>query len=322
MTGPSNPSNDIQPRPMRVLLATDGSECAEVARDLLAAISWPEGSTIRAVTAIENVGALFGMPWAVPSAPRVERYEEDLIGQAESILESAARGLARTGLDVERAVLRGRPGLAVALEATDWRADLVVAGSRGHGSIASMLLGSVSSEIVDNAHCPVLIGRSRSLNRVVLAHDGSNHAHAAERILAEWPIFAGSAIEVASVAQTPMGWYVGIGPQLSADAIEFYDQGVQESVREHRQIAEESAGRLADAGRRASSNVAEGDPATELIKLADERQADLVVIGTHGRTGIARLLLGSVARNVLTHASMSVLVVRPPVGSSRTTLDP
>jgi nucleotide-binding universal stress UspA family protein len=299
-------------QPMRVLLATDGSECADIARDLAAGIRWPEGSTIRAVTAIESVGALFGMPWAAPSAPRVERYEDDLLKQAESILEAAARGLAGTGLSIDRAVLRGRPGTAVAIEATDWRADLIVAGSRGHGSIATMLLGSVSSELVDNAHCPVLVGRSRSLNRVVLAHDGSAHARAAEQLLADWPIFAGSAIEVASVAQTPMGWYVGMGPQLSADAIEFYDHGVQESLREHRQIAEESAARLSRAGRRATAHVVEGDPATELIRLADERQADLIMLGTHGRTGIARVLLGSVARNVLTHASMSVLVVRPP----------
>jgi nucleotide-binding universal stress UspA family protein len=304
------PANES--RPLRILLATDGSGCADVARDLVAGISWPQGSVIKAVTAIVGVGALFGMPWAVPSAPRVERYEDDLLQQAERVLEATARGLARTGCEVERAVVRGRAGTAVALEARDWRADLVVAGSRGHGSIATMLLGSVSAELVDSAPCPVLIGRDRSISRVVLGHDGSSYARAAEDLVAEWPLFASAAIEVVSVAHLPVGWYAGLGPQMSSETIEFVSQSSAESVREHEQMAAESARRLTQAGRRAGSAVVEGNPAAELIRVAKDRQADLIVVGTHGRTGIGRLLLGSVARNVLTHAQTSVLVVRPP----------
>jgi nucleotide-binding universal stress UspA family protein len=66
----------------------------------------------------------------------------------------------------------------------------------------------------------------------------------------------------------------------------------------------QTAGRAAEADRR------EGDAATEILAAASASKADLIVMGTHGRTGIARLVLGSVARNVLQHATCSVLIVR------------
>ncbi|HWH37046.1 MAG TPA: universal stress protein [Candidatus Limnocylindrales bacterium] len=305
---------------MRVLLATDGSEPADVARHLLTGIDWPAGSTIRVVTAVEGASALFGMPWAMPTTPRVDRYEEDLVAQAESVLEAAARGLSRTGIATERAVMRGRAASAIAHEAAEWGADLVVVGSRGHGSIATMLLGSVSAEVVDHAPCPVLVARSRTLSRIVLGHDGSEHASAAEELLREWPIFRRCAVEVTSVVPTPVAWYSGLGPAMSIESAEFYREGLEQSMREHEEVAAGAAKRLIEAGLHAASSVVEGLPAAELIRVADDRQADLIMIGTHGRTGLGRLLLGSVARNVLTHAPVSVLVVRPTTGANGTNL--
>jgi nucleotide-binding universal stress UspA family protein len=306
-------------RPLRVLLATDGSEQAELARDLVAGIAWPPESLLRIAIAIESVGTLFGMPWAVPSAPRVDRYEHDLTMHAESVLEAAARGLSRTGIVPERCVLRGRPGMAIPEEAASWGADLVVLGSRGHGSISTVLLGSVGAEVVDHAPCPVLIARSRTLSRIVLGHDGSDHARAAEELLSGWPIFRSCAVEVTSVAQSPVAWYSALAPATSVESAEFYQQGVRESVREHQQIAEQAAQRLIESGMSASITVTEGSAAAELIRVAQDRQADLIAIGTHGRTGLGRLLLGSVARTVLTHAPMSVLVVRQSQSDPRLT---
>jgi nucleotide-binding universal stress UspA family protein len=69
--------------------------------------------------------------------------------------------------------------------------------------------------------------------------------------------------------------------------------------------------RLARAGRATTWNVREGDPARAIVDEAEARHADLIVMGTRGLTGFDRLVLGSVARNVLTHAHCSVLVVHP-----------
>jgi nucleotide-binding universal stress UspA family protein len=85
-------------------------------------------------------------------------------------------------------------------------------------------------------------------------------------------------------------------------------------------IAAEAAATLGAAGFGAHSDVRAGSPAPTIVAFTREWDADLVIMGSHGRTGLARLLLGSVARNVLYHASCSVLVVRrqaDPVGGRR-----
>lgn len=280
---------------MRVLLATDGSECAGVARDLVAAVAWPPGSTIRVVTVVEPLGVV----------------EEELRRYGEEVLEEAVRGVAHGGHAVERAVLRGRPASAIVEDAREWSADLIVAGSRGRGEIRSMLLGSVAGEVVDHAPCPVLVARRPLLARVVLAHDGSEHALAAEELLRAWPIFGSVAVEVVSVAQQTGPWHLPPSATLYAPSVPDYFETYREIVREHTAIAEEAAARLRGGRLRAAAVVVEGDPAQQVVRVADERQADLIVLGTHGRTGLGRLLLGSVARNVMVHAPVSVLIVRP-----------
>lgn len=300
---------------MRVLLGVDGSEQSELATDLLAGITWPPDSAVRAVTVVESARQTLGAPLAAGPPVGIDRLDQELTSYAESVLETAARRLARTGARFEREVLRGRPASAIIGDAAEWRADLVVVGSRGHGAIASMLLGSVGAEIVDQAPCPVLVARARTTDRILLAHDGSGHAMAAEELLRSWPILARSAIDVASVAHVETHWQVGLEPSIYSEAVEVVEEARRALVDEHRQVADAAVRRLRDAGLHANPSVAIGSPAAELIKLAAERQADTIVMGTHGRTGIARVFLGSVARSVLNHAPVSVLVARAGQGS-------
>jgi nucleotide-binding universal stress UspA family protein len=89
-------------------------------------------------------------------------------------------------------------------------------------------------------------------------------------------------------------------------------------MRDYTEIAESAAGRLRQAGLRASALAAQGDPAATIISIAEKSQADLIVLGTHGRTGLRRVLLGSVARNVMLHAHCSVLVVRSGIAHPAT----
>ena len=91
----------------------------------------------------------------------------------------------------------------------------------------------------------------------------------------------------------------------------------QESRDEARQqalaVASAAATRFEQLGYRATSVVRSGDPAQELVAYAREQRTGLLVLGTRGHTGLRRLLLGSVARNVLLHAPCSVLIVRETV---------
>jgi nucleotide-binding universal stress UspA family protein len=294
---------------MRVIYATDGSTQAELAGELIAAINWPPDTHIRVVCAVDAASVFVGAPLAPAVPANVEQQEEELARTGQSVAEEARRLIAPAGVNVETTAIRERAGSAIVDEATDWKADLIVMGSRGHGEIASMVLGSVSAEVADHAPCPVLIARRPMLTRAVVGHDGSACAMRAESLLASWPIFERVAIEVVCVAPSGVAWEVmtqatyagGIGPYLET---------VQATIDADREVTEAAARRLREAGRRATASVVQGAPATELIRVADERAADLVVIGTRGRTGVRRLLLGSVARNVLHHATCSVLIVR------------
>ena len=301
---------------MRVLLATDGSERADVARQLVQSADWPASSTIRVVTVVELINLIGFAPWSSGLAVDAEAVEAEAAAQAELVLDEAARGLAGVRAGIECAVLRGRPASCIVEDARGFNADLIVVGSRGHGMIKSMLLGSVAGEVTDHAPCPVLVARLPFITRVVLAHDGSDFARAAEQALCAWPIFGHAAIEVASISDPPGPWFAPVSAVSQRPESPDYFERARDALEHHRQIAEGAARRLRQAGLRASAVVEAGDPATAIIRLADEHRADLVALGTHGRTGLERLLLGSVARNVMQHAPVSVLIVRPREGLS------
>ena len=304
---------------MKVLLATDGSEAAATALELIGSIAWPTGSEIRLVTALEPVEPVMTAAWAPALATDIDRQQQDLTTAAEAVLDHGARSLAHTGAKITTDVIEGRAASAILAEAKQLPADLVVMGSRGHGTIGSMLLGSVSAEVADHSPAPVLIARRPRLTRVVLGQDGSDCARVAEKLVASWPIFAGTAIEVTSVAYLGMPWTSGLA-LASYEAIpDDYSSVGRQIIAEHQQIVDELARRLASAGRRASGRVYEGEAAAGLIDVADEVQADAIVVGTHGRTGLSRLVLGSIARNVMLHAHCSVLIARggrPPVAGA------
>ncbi len=298
---------------MRILLAVDGSPRSDVARDLVAGTVWPPGSTVRVVTVLEPVNVLYGAPWAPLGANHLGELDAELTSYAESVLDSAAQALARTGCAVEHELLRGRPASAISQQAADWRADLIVMGSRGHGAIASMLLGSVTAEVVDHTHCPVLVARGGKLGRVVLAHDGSSFARVAEELIASWPIFRDARVEVVTVAPDSADWATGPAPGVAAQWAD-RTRATEVTLEEYTAIAGDAVERLREAGLAADPVVIRGRPAEAIIGVAADHQADLIVVGTHGRTGITRVLLGSVARNVMIHAPCSVLVARatPP----------
>jgi nucleotide-binding universal stress UspA family protein len=145
---------------------------------------------------------------------------------------------------------------------------------------------------------------------VLYADDGSEGAQEAGELLAEWPIFAGLRVTVISVSEVAVPWSSGMAPGLYDQVMESYTESVQEARREHAALVSASADRLSDAGLITSIDVRDGDPAPCLVKAATEHGADVIVMGTRGLTGLSRILLGSVARNVLIHASCSVLIVR------------
>lgn len=302
---------------MRVLLAIDGSQSADRARDLVAALPWPRDSHIRIVAVLEQRAQLYGAPWIAVTPTDADQLEEQAIYTVDTALDAAERDIARPGRRVERILLRGRPASEIVDEARVFEPDLVVLGSRGHGPIQSMLLGSVSAEVVDHAPCPVLVVRDAALRGILLADDGSESARSAADVLEAWPVFRGLPLTVLSVAETRLPTAAGMTPGLYDEVLTSYAESVDEAVRQANAVAAATAERLGKAGFAARSANREGDAAHEIVEYAKEQSAGLVVVGTRGHTGLARLLLGSVARNVLLHAPCSVLVVRQGVRAHR-----
>jgi nucleotide-binding universal stress UspA family protein len=292
---------------MRVLLATDFSSHAEDAVRVVKALPLPSGSAIRVIHVIEP------FPEVTAFAPAAiteigEAAEQQLRGE----LEKTAATLRTPGCEVETAVVLGRTADVIVEEAERSKADLIVIGSRGRRAIRSALLGSVSAEVVDRAPCPVLVARGPALRRAILAEDGSETAAAGARLLATVPALRDLQVRVVSVVDAPfpstlattdaaMATYAAI--QAYYDALPALREATAKSARER-------TAALVAAGLAATFEVREGDAAAQLIAAAIDDRADCIVIGSHGRTGMARIVLGSVARGVLFNAPCSVLIVR------------
>jgi nucleotide-binding universal stress UspA family protein len=296
---------------MRIVLAQDGSTQSAHAGQLVAGLPWPSGTAIRVVAVLETTTDLVTLPWPGSETVDHARLERTARAEVEQMLQEAGARLAGPGRSVEWELVRGKPTEAIVAEARTFGADLVVLGSRGHGRLDSMLLGSVSAHVVDQAPCPVLIvrGSAESISRVLLAEDGSEHAAAASAVVGSWSVFHDLPVDVMAVASLPSTWSSGLAPTMVAEAVEAYAETLS-SIREERvQLAEATAARLRAVGVRASATIREGDVAAEIVAAAVEFGSDLIVLGSRGVSGIARALLGGVARSVLLHAPCSVLVV-------------
>jgi nucleotide-binding universal stress UspA family protein len=244
--------------------------------------------------------------------------ESELLDELQAVLDDAASAVKPAGVTIERQILLGRPSASIVDQASTWGADLIVLGSRGHGPLRTMLLGSVSAEVVDSAPCPVFVARSAEVRRILIAHDGSYLARAAEDLVAGMTPFTTQPVEIVSVVRTHQPSADAIAPSAMGRAVDQYGAAASESQRHHEDIARDAAERLVRLGREATWALHRGDPAHALIEEAEAKGVDLIAMGTHGRTGLDRMVMGSVARKVLTHAHCSVLIVRAgtPVADS------
>jgi len=141
--------------------------------------------------------------------------------------------------------------------------------------------------------------------KILIGLDASNHS---ERVLdfvtrMRWP--AGSRVIVLSVLQPVASTVAGA-----------YEPTVipQENLEGMRQQLEElvarAEGKMREVGFATEGRVLAGDPRQSLIDVAQSERADLIVVGSHGRSGIAKMMLGSVSSHIVTHAHCSVLVVK------------
>jgi nucleotide-binding universal stress UspA family protein len=292
------------------MLAYDGSPGAEAARDLLSRLPLPIGTAITVVTALEKGPDLYGAPEFGATPRNASEAEDLLLSDLQDMLHDASQALRTPDRHVDTRVVRGRPGSSLSDEAHALQPDLIVVGSRGHGPVASMVLGSVSAELVDHAPCPVLVARRTAVHRLVVGADGSTTSERAIAALGRWPLFAGLPAHVVTVAPPAVGWSAGLSRTFYSEWRDADEMQSDDRRERTAFIGQRAVAALRLAGISATAEVREGDPADQLIAAANVVGADLIVVGSRGLSTLPRLVLGSVARKVLMHAPQSVLIVR------------
>ncbi len=140
--------------------------------------------------------------------------------------------------------------------------------------------------------------------KIVLGVDDSPHSRAAADYVAKSPWPKSTRVIVLS-ACPPI--FLGPGEATSGDAMQ---KLMEEQAAYYREIAEKAGATVRKAGLDVESRMILGDPRSALVETAKEERADLVAVGSHGRTGLGKILLGSVASHVVSHAPCSVLVVK------------
>ena len=142
--------------------------------------------------------------------------------------------------------------------------------------------------------------------KILLAVDESSHSAEAVQVVAERPWPDGTRVRVISVVQP----FVPPAAEFAYDAVGAMQQVWQERRDRAGELVDAVAHGLQSKGLTAEAFVCDGDPRSTIVDEAKQWNADLVVVGSHGYTGITRWLLGSVAQSVVSHAPCSVEVVR------------
>jgi len=179
--------------------------------------------------------------------------------------------------------------------------DVIVMGRRGIRRIERALIGSVTARVIGHTQRDVLVvpnGTVVGWKKIVLATDGSKFSEVAAKKAISFAQSYGGELRVVSVADVPAEFY--------AEA----PKAVEDLVRKAKGFVADVKKQSEAAGIRTETFVGEAEAFEAITNLAKEQKADMIIIGSHGRTGLRRLLMGSVAEKVIGYAPCPVLVVK------------
>lgn len=298
--------------PFTVLVATDLSLSADAALQWGSELARERGGKVVLVHALDLHGPLTDF---LPSPPDLD---EHLQGAAVARLDELAAKIRERGIQVDTRLEIGVASQAVVRVADELAPDLVVQGSRGlNPRLAQLLLGSTARRIVQHCQRPVLTvhpadhQRLARAGRIVVRHilvptdfsqDAERAAQTARELLGTGE---GARITLLHAYHLPVE-YTAYG--TIPTSLPFHADVVA--------VAEEKLAEAASAftagGPAVDTLAKEGYPPEVIVDTARELDADLIAMGTHGRTGLRHLLLGSNAERVVEHAPCPVLTVRHP----------
>jgi nucleotide-binding universal stress UspA family protein len=266
---------------------------------------------IEQMLSYEVVRLEVGADQVMPHALREQRTRTLLCRRAEDYLDAHAAQLRGSGLTVESDVRVGLPKDRILQMAERTSSSLIAMATHGDSRLRRWALGSVTDKIVQAAQVPVLIVRSAAshdpprLRHIMVALDGSELARQTLPL----------AVELAGGAQAELILFQAIAPTVEAYPYPPLPRVAQTLLRD--QAHQELTGAAAQLGQRppmVTPVVTPGDAAETIVEEAAQRHVDLIVMATHGWSGLRRWALGSVADKVLHTTTIPLLLVRarPP----------
>ncbi|MDH4163405.1 MAG: universal stress protein [Nitrospirota bacterium] len=284
----------------RLLLTTDGSEFSEGAVREAISLAKQCSSKLTALSVVE-VNAEFEA-----LAPQfIEKQEKE----ARQNLEKVAAQAKKEGVACEYTVFDGEDAYKVITdEAAKTKASMIIMGRRGRKGLKRLVMGSNTARVIGHASCNVLVvprAAQVDFKSVVVATDGSPFSVAA----------ASEALGIAKRNKCRLTVVSVVPAELAAPTdIDFASVSREKLADAEMQAAEKNAKAVKDAAQKEGIDVKAfvmtGKPADAIIETAKDAKADLIVVGSHGRTGLDRLLMGSVAERVIVLANCAVLVVK------------
>ena len=179
--------------------------------------------------------------------------------------------------------------------------DVIVMGRRGLKKIDRTLVGSVTARVIGHTQRDVLVvpnGTTLGWKRILVGTDGSKYSGIAINKAIDFAKAYGGSLVVLSVVDVPTEFY--------AEA----PKAVEDMIRKAREYTSAVKKQAEADGVKAESFVGEAEAWEAIVKLAHDQEVNMVVVGSHGRTGLRRLLMGSVTEKVIGHAPCPVLVVK------------
>jgi nucleotide-binding universal stress UspA family protein len=310
---------------MRILLATDGSESAQNARNFVAHFPFPKESEITLLTVIDQDIFLNEEASLLKDEQRIvlKEVERAAWEMGKTLVESESIHLRDTGWKLSTAVHIGHPAMEIVRVAEDMQVDLVVAGSQGITGMKHFLLGSVSEKILNHAPCSVLIiknsvteknqldqtprdsffGKEKISWRVLVAFDDSGPAQKAVTLCASLPFDASA--EIVGLTILPLVNIYRQDMQLHLKKIIRQKKTTEETalnnaIKNEQWTTPNVSTQLSEA-----SNISQ-----DILETARELKSNLIFIGHKGKSAVEKFFLGSVTNWVAKHAKCAVWVVR------------
>jgi len=300
-----------------IMVPLDGSAPAETALPAAVALAHATGRGLLLLGVAVPPTRLSGLGW--PQAALVEpvSWWPLELADYEGYLAGVADRLQPSGLPVEILLRQGDPATEILAEVADNPALHTIAmATHGRSGVARTVLGSVAERIIQAAPVPALLVRSGSplvvgappaYQRILVPLDGSPFAAQALDSATDLAERTGATLLLLTVLpplQTLSFAEAGLRP--------YWSEAARIAAADSATLAlTTTAVRLESQGLAVRTLLRHGSPAAEIVHCATDEAADLIVLATHGRSGLPRLWLGSVALGVVRSATQPVLTMRP-----------